>query len=81
MNYYQVNVNFIENGEHMETQQCVAMKGNPVLAAVQLRGNTERLVRESIEPLGGTLNTVRTRKVSRKYFESNKELVILEGGH
>ncbi|RHW08266.1 hypothetical protein B7P27_14550 [Bacillus cereus] len=81
MNYYQVNVNFIENGEHMETQQCVAMKGNPVLAAVQLRGNTERLVRESIESLGGTLNSVRTRKVSRKYFESNKELVILEGGH
>ncbi len=79
MNYYQVNVNFVENGERMETQQCVAMEGNPVLAAVQLRGNTERLVRESIEPLGGTLNSVRTRKVSRKHFEANKELVILDG--
>ncbi|PGL90727.1 hypothetical protein CN943_25980 [Bacillus thuringiensis] len=81
MNYYQVNVNFIENGEHMETQQCVAMSGNPVLAAVQLRGNTERLVREVIEPLGGTLNGVRICKVSRKQFELNKELVILEGGN
>ncbi|HFK1409665.1 hypothetical protein ABE47_21065 [Bacillus thuringiensis] len=81
MNYYQINVNFVENGELMETQQCVAMQGNPTLAAIQLRGNTERLVKEAIIPLGGRLNSVRTRKVSRKYFELNKEMVILEGGN
>lgn len=81
MNYFQVNVDFVENGEHMITQQCVAMAGNPVLAAVQLRGNTERLVRESIEPLGGVLNSVRTRKVSRRQYELNKEIEVYEGGN
>ncbi|OTX40565.1 hypothetical protein BK709_19060 [Bacillus thuringiensis serovar shandongiensis] len=81
MNYYQVNVDYVEDDWKFTTEQCFPMDGNPML----VQSKFKKLVRQQLEEATQDIDEVevlgvRTRRVTKKHYEQNKDLKIHEGG-
>ncbi len=81
MNYYQVNVIYLDNGHEFTTQQCFPMEGKPLLAQMKFKQLIKKHTEDDISSMGGELKGVKTKRVTQKYYEANKQLKIYEGGN
>ncbi|MFU1885162.1 hypothetical protein [Bacillus wiedmannii] len=79
MNYYQVNVNYVDKGREFTTQQCLPMEGKPIVAQMKFKRLIKKYTEEVITPVGGELKGVKTKRVTKKYYEANKQLQIFGG--
>ncbi|PEV99793.1 hypothetical protein CN425_18670 [Bacillus cereus] len=79
MNYYQVNVNYLDNGHEFTTQQCFPVEGAPLAVQMKLKRYIKGYTEETVRPLGGEIKSVKTKRVTKKYYEANKQLKIYEG--
>lgn len=81
MNYYEVNVTYLEGAKEFTTSQCIPMSGNPIMAQMNFKRLTKKYTEEAISPLGGKLKSVKTKRITRRHYEANKQLKVYEGGN
>lgn len=79
MNYYQVNITYLDNGQEFTTQQCLPMEGKPIIAQMRFKRLIKKYTEEAITSAGGELEEVKTKRVTKEYYEANKHLQIFEG--
>ncbi|MBJ8074035.1 hypothetical protein JDS92_01535 [Bacillus cereus group sp. N12] len=79
MNYYQVNITYLDNGQEFTTQQCLPMEGEPIIAQMRFKRLIKKYTEEAITSAGGELEEVKTKRVTKEYYEANKHLQIFEG--
>ncbi|MFZ7934890.1 hypothetical protein ACO1D2_07945 [Bacillus thuringiensis] len=79
MNYYQVNVNYLEEGWEFTTEQCFPIEGKPMLAQQVFKKKTKQYLDELVNEsaLDVEVLSVKTRRVTKKYYEQNKQLKVL----
>ncbi|PHF15624.1 hypothetical protein COF84_19220 [Bacillus wiedmannii] len=79
MNYYQVNITYLDNGKKFTTQQCLPLEGETIVAQMKFKQLIKQYTEEAITPVGGELKGVKTKRVTKKYYEANKQLQIFGG--